>query len=94
MLSLSDESSDDLGSSEEPSASSSESPSSNASDPLLAWGSHDGALSASVCESLHNNGLSAPADSLVGSALSPDNASVGTLSESSYDSGTSPVSEP
>ena len=94
LLSLSDESSDDLGSSEEPSASSSESPSSNASDPLSTWGSHDRALSALVGESLHNNGLGAPADSLVDSALSPDDAFVGTLFESSDDSGTSHVSEP
>jgi len=93
-LSLSDELSDDLRSSEHPSASSSEPPSFDASGPLFASRSHDRALSSSVDESLHDSGLGVPADSLVGSALSPDNASVSTLSESSDDSGTFPVSEP
>lgn len=94
MLALSEESSDDLGSSEEESASSSEPPSSDASDPLSAWGSHDRALSSSMDESLDDNSLGAPANGLVGSSLSPDSASVSTLSESTDDSSTSPVSEP
>lgn len=45
-------------------------------------------------ESLDDDSLVAPADSLVGFSLSPDGASVGTSSESSHDSGTSHVSSP
>lgn len=61
---------------------------------MLSSGSHDHAFSSLVGESLDDGSLGVPANGLVGSALSPDGAFVGTLSESSDNSSSSPFTSP